>query len=401
MDGGQWVNGTPPVEFLLLGMSDDPSLQTLPFILSLVIYTVTVFGNILIVVLVMADQHLRTPMYFFLDNLSSLEICYSSTILSRLLASFLTGDKTISAHGCMAQFYFFSTSAGTECYLLAAMPYNQYLAICQPLLYASHMTWKVSLQLAAASWLGGLLLFAVLIFLLFQLKFYSPKAIDHFCDFTPLMELSCSDTNVLTGAALIFVFLDAVFPFLFTLASYVFIIAAILRIPSHQGRQKAFSTCSSHLTVVTLFYGTLIIVYMLPRTTPPRQLNKVFSFFYTVLTPLINALISSLRNREVREALWKVLRKAKACTQNSWQVVTIWDAVSAYILGQLKLDKGVLLPGLGTFTMVQERFQGEEEVFMARRPVFQLNMDKACLQELTFPIGVIPEDGEIKPLNYR
>ncbi|XP_054043406.1 olfactory receptor 5B21-like [Rissa tridactyla] len=375
MDGGQWVNGTPPVEFLLLGMSDDPSLQTLPFILSLVIYTVTVFGNILIVVLVMADQHLRTPMYFFLDNLSSLEICYSSTILSRLLASFLTGDKTISAHGCMAQFYFFSTSAGTECYLLAAMPYNRYLAICQPLLYASHMTWKVSLQLAAASWLGGLLLFAVLIFLLFQLKFYSPKAIDHFCDFTPLMELSCSDTNVLTGAALIFVFLDAVFPFLFTLASYVFIIAAILRIPSHQGRQKAFSTCSSHLTVVTLFYGTLIIVYMLPRTTPPRQLNKVFSFFYTVLTPLINALISSLRNREVREALWKVLRKAKACTQNSWR--------------------------LGTFTMVQERFQGEEEVFMARRPVFQLNMDKACLQELTFPTGVIPEDGEIKPLNYR
>ncbi|KFQ72540.1 Olfactory receptor 5B21, partial [Phaethon lepturus] len=304
-------NGTSPLKFLLLGMSDGPSLQTPLFVLLLIIYTATVFGNILIVVLVIADQHLHTPMYFFLGNLSSLEICYSSTILPRLLASFLTRDKTISAHSCMAQFYFFSSLAGTECYLLAAMSYDRYLAICQPLLYASLMTWKVSLQLAAGSWLGGLLLFAVLTFLLSQLQFCVPKAIDHFfCDFTPLLELSCSDTRVLMQVALIFGFLDAVFPFLFTLASYVFIIAAILRIPSYVGRQKAFSTCSSHLAVVTVFYGTLIIVYMLPRTTSLRQLNKVFSFFYTVLTPLVNPLIYSLRNREVRDALWKVLRKA-------------------------------------------------------------------------------------------
>ncbi|NXQ95644.1 O1020 protein, partial [Sagittarius serpentarius] len=306
MEEGQWDNGTSPLEFLLLGMSNDPSLQTLLFILSLIIYTTTVFGNILIVVLVVADQHLHTPMYFFLGNLSSLDTCYSSTILPRLLASFLTGGKTISAHGCIAQFYFFSSFAGTECYLLAAMSYDRYLAICQPLLYASLMTWKLSLQLAAASWLGGLLLFAVLTFLLSHLKLCGPKAIDHFfCDFTPLLELSCGDTRVLTQIALIFGFLDVVFPFLFTLASYVFIIAAILRIPSSVGRQKAFSTCSSHLTVVTIFYGTLIVVYMLPRTAPLRQLNKVFSFFYTVLTPLVNPLIYSLRNREVREALWK------------------------------------------------------------------------------------------------
>ncbi|NXV97042.1 OR5BL protein, partial [Calonectris borealis] len=306
MEEGQWDNGTSPLEFVLLGMSDGPSLQTLLFILLLMIYTATVFGNILIIVLVMADQHLHTPMYFFLGNLSSLETCYSSNILPRLLASFLTGDKTISARSCMAQFYFFSSFAGTECYLLAAMSYDRYLAICQPLLYASLMTWKMSLQLAAGSWLGGLLLFAVLTFLLSQLKFWGPKAIDHFfCDFTPLLELSCSDTRMLTQIALIFGFLDVVFPFLFTLASYVFIIAAILRIPSCVGRRKAVSTCSSHLTVVTVFYGTLIIVYMLPRTAPLRQLNKVLSFFYTVLTPLVNPLIYSLRNREVREALWK------------------------------------------------------------------------------------------------
>ncbi|XP_059688526.1 olfactory receptor 5AP2-like [Gavia stellata] len=289
--------------------------KTLLFVLLLIIYTATVFGNILIVVLVMADQHLYTPMYFFLGNLSCLESCYSSTILPWLLASFLTGDKTISAPGCMAQFHFFSSFAGTECYLLAAMSYDRYLAIGQPLLYASLMTWRVSLQLAAGSWLGGLLLFAALTFLLSQLQFCGPKAIDHFfCDFSPLLELSCSDTRVLTQVALTFGFSHVVFPFLFTLASYVCITAAILRIPSLTGRQKAFSTCFSHLTVVTVFYGTLITVYMLPRTAPLRQLNKAFSFFYTILTPLVNPLIYSLRNREVREALWKVLRKAKACS---------------------------------------------------------------------------------------
>ncbi|NXF40745.1 O1020 protein, partial [Nyctibius bracteatus] len=306
MHEGQRDNGTSPLEFLLLGMSDGPSLQTLLFILLLIIYTVTVFGNILIVVLVVADQHLHTPMYFFLGNLSSLETCYSSTILPQLLAIFLTRNKTISAHGCMAQFYFFSSFAATECYLLAAMSYDRYLAICQPLLYGSLMTWKVSLHLAAASWLGGSLLLVVVTVLLSQLQFCGPKAIDHFfCDFTPLLELSCGDTRVLIQVALIFGFLDVVFPFLFTLTSYVFIIAAILRIPSHMGKQKAFSTCSSHLTVVTVFYGTLIIVYMLPRTACLRQLYKVLSFFYTILTPLVNPVIYSLRNREVKEALRK------------------------------------------------------------------------------------------------
>ncbi|XP_059688534.1 olfactory receptor 5AP2-like [Gavia stellata] len=274
-------------ELTLLGWRIPSNLYTLLFVLLLIIYPATVFGNILIVVLVMADQHLHTPMYFFLGNLSCLETCYSSNILPWLLASFLTGDKTISAPGCMAQFYFFSSFAGTWCYLLAAMSYDRYLAIGQPLLYASLMTWR---------------------------------AIDHFfCDFSPLLELSCSDTRVLTQVALTFGFLHVGFPFLFTLASHVCITAAILRIPSRADRQKAFPTCSSHLTVVTVFYGTLITVYMLPRTAPLRQFNKAFSFFYTILTPLVNFLTYSLRNMEVREALWKVLRKAKACTQSSWQ----------------------------------------------------------------------------------
>ncbi|XP_025964359.2 olfactory receptor 6B1-like [Dromaius novaehollandiae] len=324
MEKGEWDNCTLPVEFHLLGMGNIPTLQTPLFLLSLIIYLVTVVGNILIIVVVMADQHLHTCMYFFLGNLSSLEICYSSTILPRLLASFLTGDRTISAHGCIVQFYFFAALACTECYLLAAMSYDRYLAICQPLLYASLMAWKLCLQMAAGSWLMGFLICTVVTSFLLQLKFCSPKAIDHFfCDFTTLLDLACSDTRVVTIVSFILCVLDIVFPFLFTLASYVCIIAAILRIPSSVGRQKAFSTCFSHLTVVTLFYGTLIIVYLMPRTAPLRQLNKVFSFFYTVLTPLVNPLIYSLRNREVREALRKALRKALACTQSSQQLCTL------------------------------------------------------------------------------
>ncbi|KAF1539127.1 Olfactory receptor 6B1, partial [Eudyptula albosignata] len=299
-------NGTSPLGFLLVAMGNVPTAQTALFLLSLIIYLVTVVGNILIVVLVVAEQHLHTPMYFFLGNLSSLETFYSSAILPRLLASFLTGDRTISAHGCMAQFYFFATLATTECYLLAAMSYDRYLAVCQPLHYASLMTWKVCLQLVAGSWLLGLLVSTVLTSLLPQLQFCGPRTINHFfCDFTPLLELACSDTSMATLVAFVFGFLDVVFPFLFTLASYVCIIAAILRIPSNVGRQKAFSTCSAHLTIVAPFYGSLFVVYVLPRTAPLRQLSKVFSFFYTVLTPLVNPLVYSLRNREVREALRK------------------------------------------------------------------------------------------------
>ncbi|NXW26255.1 O1020 protein, partial [Circaetus pectoralis] len=309
-------NGTSSMDFVLLGISDVPMLQKLFFLLLLMIYSVTMVGNILIVVLVVADRHPHTPMYFFLGNLSSLETCYSSTVLPRLLASFLTGNNSISAHGCMAQFYFFASFATTECYLLAAMSYDRYLAICQPLLYASLVTWQVSLHLAAASWLGGSLLLMVVTVFLSQLEFCGPKSIDHFlCDFIPLLELACSDTRAVTIVSFIFGVLDVVFPFLFTLASYVCIIAAILRIPSSISRQKAFSTCSSHLTLVTVFYGTLILVYMLPRRAPLRQLNKVFSFFYTILMPLVNPLIYSLWNREIKEALRKMIRKALAGTQ--------------------------------------------------------------------------------------
>ncbi|NXG94793.1 O1020 protein, partial [Stercorarius parasiticus] len=254
MEKEEWDNQTSPVELLLLGLSNVPKLRVPLFLLSLMIYMVTMFGNLLIVVLVVTDRHLHTAMYFFLGNFSSVEICCTSTLLLRLLASFLTRDRTISAQGCMVQFFFFGCFAGAECYLLATMSYDQYLAICQPLLYASLMNWKLCLQLAAGSWIAGLLMSTIVMGQFSKLQFCGPNTTDRFfCDFAPLLELACSDTMVLRLVTLISCFLDVVFPSVFTLVSYICIIAAILRIPTTMGRQKAFSTCSSHLIVVTVF----------------------------------------------------------------------------------------------------------------------------------------------------
>uniref|UniRef100_A0A8C3SGC6 Olfactory receptor n=1 Tax=Chelydra serpentina TaxID=8475 RepID=A0A8C3SGC6_CHESE len=301
-------NQTTITEFILLGFGDLPQLHILLFLLFLVIYIATVAGNSLIIALVVTDQHLHTPMYFFLGNLSCLETCYTSTILPRVLASLLTGDRSISVMGCIAQLYIFGSLAGTECFLLSVMSYDRYLAICKPLHYATLMNVRLCLQLVVGSWIGGFVSVAFLISVMSQLTFCGPNEIDHFfCDFSPIMKLSCSDTHWLEVSAVIHSSLFTFPPFLLTLASYVSIIATILRIPSTTGRQKAFSTCSSHLIVVTIFYGTLIIVYLLSDSDALRVLNKVCSVFYGVLTPLVNPLIYSLRNKEVKEALRKAL----------------------------------------------------------------------------------------------
>ncbi|XP_030400062.1 olfactory receptor 49-like [Gopherus evgoodei] len=247
-----WGNQTAITEFIILGFRDLPDLQILPFLMFQVIYMATVAGNTLIVVLIVADLHFHTPMYFFLGNLSCLETCYTSAIQPRLLSSLLTGDRTISASGCIIQMYFF----------------------------------------------GSLLIFC------------GPNETDHFyCDCIPLMELSCSDTHLVILLAFIIASIFTLTPFLLTLTSYMCIITTILRIPSTTGRQKAFSICSSHLIVVTIFYGSIMIVYLLLKHDTLRDLNKVLSLCYTVLTPLVNPLIYSLRNREVKEALCNAVSK--------------------------------------------------------------------------------------------
>ncbi|XP_067391494.1 olfactory receptor 6B1-like [Emydura macquarii macquarii] len=243
-------------------------------------------------------------MYFFLGNLSCLETCYSSTILPRMLASLLTGDRTISFRMCILQYSFFSFLVSVECCLSFVMSYDRYLAICKPLHYTALMNSRFCLQLAAGFWISGLLACSTLTSLISQLSFCGPNEVDHFlCDITPVKKLSCSDTSLVDTVTFILASIYTLPPFLLTLVSYVCLIATILRVPSTTGRQKAFSTCSSHLTVVTLFYGALIIVYVMPDTDTLRVLSKVFSVFYTILTPMFNLLIYSLRNREVKEAL--------------------------------------------------------------------------------------------------
>ncbi|XP_034957529.1 olfactory receptor 6N1-like [Zootoca vivipara] len=297
-------NQTAIKEFILLGFRHLQNMKIILLLVFFLIYIMTMAGNVLIVVLVVTDRHLHTPMYFFLGNLSCLESLYTSAILPRMLASFLTGDRTISVNGCFVQHYIFAYLAAVECYLLSAMSYDRYLAICKPLHYASLMDGKLCLQMAAGSWVTGFLASTTTIILMSRLVFCGPNEIDHFfCDTFPVMKLSCSNTVLLRILILIFVSIFTLPPFTLTLMSYVYIITAILKIPSITGRQKAFSTCSSHLIVVTIFYGTIAAAYALPDSATMGDVNKAFSVFYTIITPLVNPLIYSLRNKDVRASL--------------------------------------------------------------------------------------------------
>ncbi|XP_075768036.1 olfactory receptor 10A7-like [Pelodiscus sinensis] len=305
-------NQTSVTEFILLGFGDLPGLQVPLFLLFLVIYLVTMAGNIIVIVLVVADRHLHTPMYFFLGNLSCLEICYSSTVLPQLLAGLLAGDWTISFTGCLTQLYFFGALAGSECLLLSVMSYDRYLAICNPLHYAARMSGRFCLQFAVGSWIGGLLSSCITTVSITQLTFCGPNGIDHFfCDFIPIVKLSCNDPLLMDTLAFTVSLIFLLVPFVLTLGSYICILRTILRIRATIGRQKAFSTCSSHLIVVSIYYGALMIVYMFPTTDLLSDFRKVLSVSYTVLTPLVNPLIYALRNREVQEALCKACRELR------------------------------------------------------------------------------------------
>ncbi|XP_059570259.1 olfactory receptor 6F1-like [Alligator mississippiensis] len=310
MAGLEQGNQTLITEFVFRGFGDVYDLQSLLFLLFLMIYILTLVGNAVILALVVTDHCLRTPMYFFLGNLSFLEICYTSTILPRMLASLLNKENGISLSGCFFQFYAFGSFACSECYLLSAMSYDRFLAICKPLHYGGLMNTKVCIQLAAWPWVIGFVANGFTSFLASQLTFCGSNKIDHFfCDYTPLLVLSCSETHTTETAMSIVATVCTVPPFLLTVTSYICIIATILKIPSTTGRKKAFSTCSSHLIVVIMFYGALMTVYLLPKNDVLKDLNKLFSLFYTVLTPLLNPLIYSLRNKDFRVALSKSVNK--------------------------------------------------------------------------------------------
>ncbi|XP_067391472.1 olfactory receptor 6C74-like [Emydura macquarii macquarii] len=310
MAGLEDGNHTLITEFLLVGFETLPELQITLFVVLFVIYLATIAGNLLLILTVWTDRHLHTPMYFFLSNLSFLETGYVSNIIPRLLVSLVTGDKTISLMGCFLQLFVFSFLGATECFLLTGMSYDRYLAICDPLHYASLMSSRSSFLLAFASWSLGFVAPSFTVIMASQLPFCGPREINHFfCDLTAVLKLPCTDTSLIEIAALLSSSSIAMIPFVLTITSYVYVILSILRIPSTTGREKAFSTCSSHLIVVSTFYGALIIVYVVPSGNKSLDFNKVFSLLYTVVTPMLNPIVYSLRNKEVKDALSRSIGK--------------------------------------------------------------------------------------------
>ncbi|KAM4696228.1 olfactory receptor 5AR1-like [Rhinophrynus dorsalis] len=288
---------------------DSPQVQAIIFILVLFIYLLTLGGNVTILFLIFSDPRLHTPMYFFLCNLSSIDIMYTTVTLHRIFYTFISGDNKITFQDCFTQLYFFISLAPIELLILTAMSYDRYVAICNPLHYHIVMNHKVCIVLATICWVFGFLETVPLISIVYGFSCYKSRVINHFfCDMLALMKIFCSDTSLLEHTILaVAVFADFT-PFLLTLVSYICIISTILKIPSASGRQKTFYTCSSHLTVVILFYVTISCLYLRPTSMFSMDSDKWFAFLYTAIVPMLNPLIYSLKNKDVKSALSGVLK---------------------------------------------------------------------------------------------
>ncbi|XP_004647928.1 olfactory receptor 2D2 [Octodon degus] len=306
------TNQTQVTEFLLLGLSDDPNTQQLLFILFLGVYLITVLGNLLLMSLVQVDNQLHTPMYFFLCNLSLADLCFSTNIVPQALVHLLSRKKVISFTRCAAQLFLFLIFGCTQCVLLAVMSFDRYVAICNPLHYPSIMTWRVCIQLATGSWASGILVSVVDTTFTLRLPYRGSNSIAHFfCEAPALLILASTDTRTSEMAIFLMGVVILLLPVSLILVSYGYIIETVVKMKSAAGRLKAFSTCGSHLLVVTLFYGSAIITYMTPKSS--KQQEKLVSVFYAVVTPMLNPLIYSLRNKDVKGALRKVATRNFPC----------------------------------------------------------------------------------------
>ncbi|NXE27409.1 O1052 protein, partial [Ardeotis kori] len=304
MDEG---NHTVVTRFILLGLTSEPRLQAPLFVIFLTIYLLTLVGNLGLVTLIRTNPRLHTPMYFFLCNLSVVDLCYSSLFSPKLLSGFLVEHKTISYSACFTQHFFFLLFVTTEVFLLAVMAYDRYIAICRPLLYASSMPERVCVQLVAGSYLGGILNSLIQTCSLLPLPFCGPNVINHyFCDTNPLLKLTCSDDRLNELLLVTFNGTISMSVLFVVMVSYVRILFSILRMRSAAGRHKAFSTCASHLLTVTLFYVPAGLSHMQAGSKYSLEMEKVTAVFYTLVIPMLNPLIYSWRNKEVKEALRKV-----------------------------------------------------------------------------------------------
>ncbi|XP_056409462.1 olfactory receptor 1468-like [Hyla sarda] len=303
-------NVTAVYKFFLLGFQINGDVRILLFCLFLVVYCGTICGNLLIISLVSSSRNLRTPMYFFISHLSISDILISTDIVPNMLHIVLNNGGAITFIGCITQIYIFSSSENVECFVLAVMSYDRYVAICNPLHYSSIMTSGHCVISSIICWFVGFLITLFFVITFVKLNFCGPNIIDHFfCDIMPLLDLSCSDTFIvhlvkyIIGTPVLFI------PTTIIVVSYTYIVSSVLRISSSIGRQKAFSTCSSHLIVVSIFYGTLIGVYLVPTKGRTLSMSKILSLLYTVFTPLVNPLIYSLRNKDIRKAVQETLQK--------------------------------------------------------------------------------------------
>ncbi|XP_078518732.1 olfactory receptor 1f45-like [Lissotriton helveticus] len=299
-------NKTSVANFILLGLSSNPKHDSLLFVLFFIMYFTTLIGNVAIILVIIISRQLHTPMYFFLCNLSMVDLCLTTATVPKLLFNLLSGQKTISLYGCFIQMYFFFCAGVMDGILLAMMAFDRYLAICDPMHYTTIMSWRVCVVLVAGSWVIVCLHSVMHTVMITRLSFCSSNVIHHFfCDVPPLLKLSCSTTF----ANEMIIFTEGSFfimgPMIFILISYIRIISTVLKIQSTNGKDKAFSTCTSHLTVVTLFYGAILFMYFRPSSSYSLEYDKAISVIYTVVTPMLNPFIYSLRNKEVKGALRK------------------------------------------------------------------------------------------------
>ncbi|XP_072473016.1 olfactory receptor 8G1-like isoform X2 [Notamacropus eugenii] len=305
-------NQSAVTEFLLAGLTNRPELQLPLFFLFLGIYLVTVVGNLGMVILIALSSHLHTPMYYFLSCLSFIDLCHSTVITPKMLVNFIGEENIISYPECMTQLHFFLIFVIADCYMLAVMAYDRYVAICSPLLYKVIMSSEICLGLVSVVSIMGLLGATAHTGCMLRVFFCKKNVINHyFCDLLPLLKLSCSSTYINEAMILFFGSLNIFVPVATIISSYVFIIASILRIQSTEGRSKAFSTCSSHIMAVSLFYGSTAFMYLQPSSVSSMDQGKVSSVFYTIVIPMLNPLIYSLRNKDVKVALKKIIKRNK------------------------------------------------------------------------------------------
>lgn len=297
-------------EFILLGLSADIHIQALLFVLFLMIYLLTVLGNLLIILVTHTDSTLHTPMYFFLSHLSFQDLFYSSVTVPKMLENLLSQRKVISVEGCMAQVFFVFATTGIEACLLSVMAYDRYAAICQPLHYSTLMSWRACITMVGLSWLMGIVTATTHSSLIFTLPFPRRPVIPHFlCDILPVLRLASAGKHRSEVSVMMATVVFIMVPFSLIVTSYARILSTILAMASTLSRRKVFSTCTSHLLVVFLFFGTASITYIRPRAGSSVTMDRILSLFYTVITPMLNPIIYTLRNKEVTRALWHVVKR--------------------------------------------------------------------------------------------